>query len=291
MRDVSNKLVYHFSPAPTFFEIIRSGKIWASDATCLNDNEELSFAHLITEIVEKIVSVDQMKPYQDDFLARVLALKEKLVYYVFCTCNDKNNLTAWRSYANEFEGFALAFDQFIGSELTEAQRLPLGFCNMPITYVNKREKTELSEIKEFIQIVNRSSNVRQRLISCASLIAGLKSDQFRPEDEYRFVFYHSEPRFIDCCIYDEVAKIYAYNTKFRQKSMGGKREHVAYMELGLQDAKLPIKEIVMPPKHLWHLLASHFPRHANVFEGLRAFLDDNGYSYVPITFAETSFTR
>lgn len=107
--------IYHYTSGDNFINIIKKGELWATQAACLNDTTEITYAiNCLLERVEvKLQSGGNDKNYY--ILQR---MKESLSspnietspVFVSCFSESQDDLSQWRAYSGHEGGYALEFD-------------------------------------------------------------------------------------------------------------------------------------------------------------------------------------
>ena len=95
---VSQPRVYHYRDLASFWEIIKSDSLWATNARFSNDEAEQQFG---MEVISSVLSESEKELMEHD-----LGLDEK---YIVCFCEENDTLSQWRGYAPE-GGVSLGFD-------------------------------------------------------------------------------------------------------------------------------------------------------------------------------------
>ncbi|MFM0046287.1 DUF2971 domain-containing protein [Paraburkholderia sediminicola] len=127
--------VYHYCGAESFLSILRTGRLWVSDARKTNDRRELDwFKDLALKHIAKSAAKGD-KVMSDLHLA--LRVRFELVedvsdYYVCCFSEKKDSVPQWVAYADRGTGFAIGFDvnalrKKIGAALLSSNYSPVPF--------------------------------------------------------------------------------------------------------------------------------------------------------------------
>src|SRR3954471_19700573 len=116
--DATEKLIYHYCSADTLRIIARDRTLRFSDATCLNDGEEIAWANRQLEIaIQRIVDRDRVddtvppvsKSFLNDFKEMMEGIRERNRHFVASFSTTGDSLSQWRAYADDGRGFAIGF--------------------------------------------------------------------------------------------------------------------------------------------------------------------------------------
>ena len=197
--------LYHYTSQETAFKILEGRKLWASDASFLNDsleiqigrqalyqalvNADLQSTDLITTQLRKAIEF-LTKPREIN--GRKFPVFERQRAYISCFSTKSNDLSQWRGYAGS-KGVALGFNYPLLSTAT-----PDAFL-APVLYDNESGFTEtlledISEIRRSLQTGDfpEDQTINQKLYvyfveRYLLLLPLMKSDFFQSENEWRLV--------------------------------------------------------------------------------------------------------
>lgn len=118
--------LYHYTTGENLINIINSGELWATQASCLNDMTELVYS---AEQLHRRVKARMAGPHNvaiDPLLARLnaaLAVPDAELSPVFVACfsERRDDISQWRAYSGGEGGYAVQFDPKL---LREAGILP-----------------------------------------------------------------------------------------------------------------------------------------------------------------------
>ena len=108
--------VYHYTSDVGVFEILKSGLLWLSDFTTLNDPTELSHGIDVgLDALRAEVSTRGNDPLEADFVGGIenvysRGLHSILRGYVLSLSLEPDELTQWRSYGGVGAGYCVGFD-------------------------------------------------------------------------------------------------------------------------------------------------------------------------------------
>lgn len=106
--------VCHYTTGDALIKILESGKLWSTQASCLNDSKELLYAvEALLGVIEKRrkAGVDpKFEPCLREIEKRVAATTtETAGMFVTCFSSEIDDLSQWRGYGGE-AGYAIVFD-------------------------------------------------------------------------------------------------------------------------------------------------------------------------------------
>lgn len=185
------EVLYHYCPSHALSEILRSGVLWLTHQSGLNDLRETIWA--IPFIREEI---RRRQTYTTkDFLSQVeqlFDLNSPEVYLASFSC-DGDVLSQWRAYSTDGDGFAIGFcpKAFrVGLRTPITSAVPdhtVGF--LKVYYDDAMLKKSIGEILDHHLSLAPDDN---NFIQCAFLLRALtlsfKNPAFREEDEWRITY-------------------------------------------------------------------------------------------------------
>ncbi|MDP2033944.1 MAG: DUF2971 domain-containing protein [Polaromonas sp.] len=114
-------IVYHYTDLAGLLGIVRSGELWLTDATQLNDPTELRHGlSYALEVMKSWFPYDRTDQYYV-FVNRFSRFVDELsvdtgIHFVASFSANGDDLNQWRGYAAQGKGFALGFDARILAE-------------------------------------------------------------------------------------------------------------------------------------------------------------------------------
>lgn len=131
ISSIPNGPLYHYTTGENFIKIIQSGELWATQAACLNDTTELTYA---TEQILQRVKGKLSTPHNRDidpaltWISNVLGApgSEISPMFVACFSEQRDHLSQWRAYSGGEGGYAI---QFNSTKLSKAQLTYGGWHN------------------------------------------------------------------------------------------------------------------------------------------------------------------
>ena len=249
-RPSPNHLVYHYTNAAGLYGMLSSGKVWLTNYRFLNDKTELTHTQNLAS--ETIRNELRNKP---DIVRRLLynnvlewlEVSTNIQPYVMSFSEEGDDLSQWRGYANDGEGFTIGF---LASAIDEC----IQSADDTYTTFAKIEYERIAQVKMLLAAlkeveaalrkrVRNSVAERQGLVDEAGRyfdwIAGAfgalnKHHSFRFEKEWRLIVYYD---------LDSPPKQLPPNVRVSGTKL------VPYAEVNLCgiDGKLPIKRIGVGP--------------------------------------------
>ncbi|HEX9964144.1 MAG TPA: DUF2971 domain-containing protein [Allosphingosinicella sp.] len=274
-------VAYHYTDAAGLWGMLRSGKIWATGARFLNDKEEMRLLVKSSREFLRRRSRDGRSKATGAFYEKLLDSLESTTHFslfIFSLSSEKDDLSQWRAYAKDGEGFTIGF---VGRQIYDlAQQRPADFSFSQVEYDPDRQ---LSSIEAALQdmeaalaaavretpaeearLCEEASYYMDYLIKARAAVA--KHRSFSAEKEWRILFGVAEG--------DEGAEI---------KTRVSGRRLVPYVEIDLAakcGGKLPIRTIGIGPGFSG----------SDDFEAVRLLCRSAGYD-IDIYYADTPYRR
>ena len=190
------KQLFHYTNSAGFLGILETQKIWATDASCLNDRQEVIYAkELITEQLEQICEHPDWNPSSritTDERKRLNKIRDRLLsvpimndVFVASFSTKLDCLSQWREYGNYNIGISGSALQCCAQEYADSF---LGRC-----VYDQPEQLDLvrylvqSTITEYRSHCDPRKLEEEVLYSLYRYGALLKHDSFREEAEWRIV--------------------------------------------------------------------------------------------------------
>lgn len=260
-----NGTLYHYTSSAGLLGILQSQKIWGTEASYLNDAQEVKYGLDLINCTLKEFLHDDRNWAKNLFEVAIKTIEERdnQEIYVACFCEKGDLLSQWKGYSRFGDGYAIGFPT---SQLSKYQRKSPYFHIkfLPVIYDKNRQveivKTECHYILEYVEtILNDFSSSKDfepkqfqdRLLTTAGQCLGdyliyesirFKAKAFEEEHEWRAV-YVSTPPLND---WEEMEK----HLKFRVAGS----HIVPYVELDVAPSAqkevwfLSISEIIVGPK-------------------------------------------
>lgn len=199
-------LIYHYTTSGGLEGILRSGKLWLSDAFEMNDQREIQ--HGVD------VAIDVLKRRAEDAhpaIGGLSAYMERTIqpnvrhtaHYLIASFSElPNHLPQWQEYADDACGYELAFDCAELERSIKEAGTP-GYASFPVSYEAGTLRDLLEKlIDEVIQAILFAVGRRQSRLTLKAYVGTLidalsseilhcsiyfKDASFRHEREYRFM--------------------------------------------------------------------------------------------------------
>lgn len=200
-------VVFHYTSAESFEKILRAGKIWLTNAACVNDHHELSYPVRIARDVLGEIAVGEDEPTKSLLheLAEGLDAHSGLFgeYYIGSFSLEGNLLSQWRAYCPD-GGYSLGLDPEKLARILSRRKDELLFG--PVIYDKSEQR---SIIKNFIverlhygqklraqfpdvdEVRYQKAIIDSISIGVGSTFQFIKMPAFREEREWRIV--HAGP--------------------------------------------------------------------------------------------------
>lgn len=249
-KEIEDSIVYHYCSLESAYHIIRSGIIFSSDLSYMNDSDELQFGiNIMIDALNAIICKKNINKDYKQWIRSFLSMNEHSLrsnledesVYITCFSKKADDLNQWRAYGNNGFGLCLKFDfkVLLYDPLTE------DYTQGPVIYLNKRDhsndknwKDVVSDIqKYFYNLWKESKDNTKSLYDVLEMIPDrlkigirfYKNDDFKEEGEYRLVSMNSKDRIV--------------------KTRPGKECLIPYIEMPLENEKKEsaLKGIIIGP--------------------------------------------
>lgn len=274
-------ILFHYTDAAGLIGALTTGKVWATDYRFLNDKAEIQHSK---EVAKGIVSDQRAKGRRKElieFYDRVLDLQRRdsdTIAFMFSLSQEADDLSQWRGYAKEGEGFTIGFRASSIYDLSAPDDAEFGFCKVEYDHVRQSEALRkclndmkaklLSEIRDSPgaanSLIQEASGLFNRMIN--ERAASNKHQSFRGENEWRAIALVHEPT--------------ARPGLVKVRSSGNRLIRYLELDLAKKEEKLPIEKIGIGPG---------FIGNQEVF-AVRALCEQTGYK-PKIYYADTPYRR
>lgn len=225
------KTIYHYTDANALIEILKSGKVWATHVSSLNDATEYEIG---LSLVTKCIRANLQRP-SEAIINKVLSRMRYVDTFIACYSAAPNRLSQWRAYSGGGTGYCLGFktcemattdgsmpllEQVVYNEAT-AESILLQLLSRVDEFLGNNEFGEV----EVGYLMGTLEGVFNQ-VACI-----FKHFGFEEEAEYRQIYQPSNSSL-------------ALETKYRM----GKFGLTPYVEIGfLQKERLPIESVTIGP--------------------------------------------
>lgn len=241
----------HYCSLESAFNIIKSGNIFASDLSYMNDRDELIFGRdCLINAFNEIV----MKTHDEDFsnwlkqqIDKVRIDYDKDIVYLSCFSKKLDDLNQWRAYGDNGYGICIVFDFNVTLNDPDTD----GFIHTDVTYLSRDSIVGSKEWMELVKNIEKEfltlflEKNRQSAESDATVSI---SENFTLSDSIKIHlrFYKN-----DCFIEEAEFRCISLNrnNKYNIKTRVGRGYIIPYIEMKLsnKDSVSAIKEIIIGP--------------------------------------------
>lgn len=271
------EIVYHYTDAAGLAGMLLNHSIWATDHRFLNDRSEIGHTHgLVRDLLE--AKLGHSDPLLRRFYKHIVDLRKSPVIcdrFIFSLSEERDDLSQWRGYAREGQGFTVGF---CGPSLSEVSGPDLQYSFVQVEYSHERQEAALRRLLSALEKAIRKATEEfaedkaiEEAAKCFDWVvenwaAVNKHQSFRLEREWRIVEFVPEA--------DRAAEV---------RVRVSERRLVSYVELQPQSSdtgKLPLKTIGIGPGFTG----------AEQYAAVKSLCDTAGYD-VPIYEADTPYRR
>lgn len=205
---VTPKVLWHYTTAEGLRGIVESGKVWASQASFLNDAREMSYGVDLFFKVLKERDTSSLRPAARDWFEKwalgepgtVLKqwLRENAVPFVACFCEHGDRLSQWRGYGPG-GGYAVGFAQHPAQAWVHAAGH--GMSLRRVIYERAEQESQITDvIDRLVALLDRSPDtestktefIRNLTAAIAHVAAYCKDPAFEEEQEWRVIYQRAE---------------------------------------------------------------------------------------------------
>jgi hypothetical protein len=261
--------LYHYCPAQSFLEIIKSGSLWLNHSSAMNDSKELRHLETVINDWEDKHPLVMQTSVQTKVIKKLRGSKRGVFLVSFS--EDQDVLSQWRAYADDAAGFCIGFD----SQSLPATGMPLLFGNtgwgeIRMVKINYHVGKVAQEFTKILARKEEASDWQALMMESkiVSLVLQCKSPAFSEEKEWRIVYtpaYQGEHSIID-----DVSD--PLKTQYRNTRYGIFPYHVYNYNKGK-----PIRKVILGP------------RNPSSLEYITAFLEQMGHTDVEVERSSASY--
>ena len=267
-----DKIIFHYTNVTGLKGIIENNCLWATNLSYVNDSKELTLGlNIYREVSETLLKKKgKSKAYREILQKFLECLRSKNISnrYACCFTGNGDQLSQWRGYGSNGQGYAIGFEtkKLVGN--IEPYAEPSRIIYDVDTQRHYAEKHLDTFIKGFISALKASHKaVSKHIDTIVSMleqeseysILGFKHKGFQEESENRLHLAHPEL---------ETTKVLEKNGIL-----------IPYIELKTKGARLPIKQITIGP-------TIDYDR---AEKGVRFLLEQHGYRNVKIVRSQIPF--
>jgi len=140
------QVLWYYTSAATFARILKTGEVWSTQISCLNDHSEFRYSVRLLR--------EELKQYRNNtdehigFLARHLyeTLQQDGAdiswFFVFCMSSVRDDLSQWRAYGGGEGGVSIGFDP---SKIIQTAMGQRGYV-APVRYTEQDHKAIVKDV-------------------------------------------------------------------------------------------------------------------------------------------------
>jgi Protein of unknown function (DUF2971) len=232
-----NRSVYHYTSAESLIGILQSGKMYATDYRFLNDRTEFNHGRERSKHILKNDIPGGLNLFRREVL-KYIDIEDESRTFIVSFSSRKDDLSQWRGYAKDGEGFTLGFSVNFFREISYPKEAPFGFGE--VSYLRDSLKRNIRTILDEFENAFESSEKDDACLYefsswCEATIAAAcslhKHNSFYLEREWRIVdfFDHKE------------------RNRIKVRSRGTSLIPYVEVDLRAEDGKMPLESIGIGP--------------------------------------------
>lgn len=184
-------IVYHYCPPAALLEILRTGRVWLTHQSGLNDLRDTTWAVPFIREAIKVRRSDSSQRFFTE-LTQFYDLNRQDVY-IASFSSDGDVLSQWRAYGMDGEGFAIgfrsaSFDASLRAPVTSTvPQHTVGF--LEIQYDDELLKRSIAQIlDEHLSLPGGGGDVHECGMRLRAVSLSFKNPAFQEEDEWRLTY-------------------------------------------------------------------------------------------------------
>ena len=138
--------LWYYTNASTFGRILKTGEVWSTQISCLNDHSEFRYAlrRLRDEIKNYVGHGDEHIRFLAQHLYETLEQDgaDTSWFFVFCMSSVADDLSQWRAYGGGEGGVAIGFNPL---KLVQGEISTRGYL-VPVRYSEQDHKAIVSDV-------------------------------------------------------------------------------------------------------------------------------------------------
>jgi Protein of unknown function (DUF2971) len=239
--------LWHYTNANGLIAIIKTGTLYATQITCLNDNlEQRYFGDLVHEavIARRAQGLDDRLRVLSNLANEALSIRDFSTAWHFVTCfsEAEDDLGQWRGYGGGECGYCIGFDS---SRLLEGLARRPGTLLVPMLYDLNKQKLFVQDVvrtgeQYFLQGIDRGNTDLSRWAFELFTTLSIELDIFASATKHPSFSSEKERRIVTAIRQDELKQI-----EFSQKRTLLAR-HLPINWTG-DDGRLPISRLFVGP--------------------------------------------
>ena len=194
--------VYHYTDAAGLVGMLKTGRVWAADYRFLNDKSEVE--HTRKGVRERITR--KLGETEDDLMRRLYGdiidfqdMPGASDAFVFSLSAERDDLSQWRGYAREGQGFTIGFSGRVLCRQAEGDESDYAFFKIEYDHGVQDQAMEraLADIEEKVQAMVKQKPSTEKKICMRAAAAydwltearavAHKHNSFKSEREWRVV--------------------------------------------------------------------------------------------------------
>ena len=186
-------VVYHYTNADGLLGILRNRSIFATEKNFLNDKTEVTYGIDRASYYLRKIQESETNPdigHLIDGLRSSIRIEGEARFFVFSMSERADDLSQWRGYANDGDGFTVGFDTNYLRKRTIEPEADFGFNK--VTYAQYKLRESLGDyVKDFAKLLGTDLDTDYIIMCLDGVIEStatfFKHNSFRYEREWRIL--------------------------------------------------------------------------------------------------------
>jgi hypothetical protein len=188
-------ILYHYTTAQGLMGILKTNVLWASNLNYMNDFSELKYSTSLihNEFGEFLksssgdLSMSHLPEVFADFFAKI---EGRYSVYACCFCEEEDELSQWRAYANKGTGYSIGFD---AKQLEQPRdKPPYSLILSEVIYDSDLQSEIIkTSVKEFVNKIKNNEIAVDLFRNFLAVVFGsacaFKNPAFSKEKEWRAI--------------------------------------------------------------------------------------------------------
>ncbi len=143
-----NEVLFHYCPTHSFHSIVANEAIRLTSLSLSNDSMEGQLAHEL--LLKRADKLDLTATQKEDLKIILRTFDENVYGLGFCLSSKKDQLSQWRGYADDAQGFSIGFEK---SKLINALKKTHDFIDLVLIDIHYQPHEHIQLIDETLNLI------------------------------------------------------------------------------------------------------------------------------------------